>query len=84
MNVNENNARSGDRSSWLPLKEWTTRMGLSSVTVWRWRRQGWLKVVRVGSRLFLRPEDITEFEERAALGEFSKPANLKSSSPDKL
>jgi hypothetical protein len=61
-----------DRDSWIALNRWLDQIGTSSVTAWRWRQRGWLKVVNVGGRLFLRPEDRAEFEQRAAAGEFAK------------
>jgi len=61
-----------DRDNWIALNKWLDRIGTSSVTAWRWRSRGWLKVTNVGGRLFLRPEDLAEFDRRAASGEFSK------------
>ena len=61
-----------DRDNWVALNRWLDQIGTSSVTAWRWRKKGWLKVVNVGGRLFLRPEDRAEFEHRAASGEFAK------------
>ena len=61
-----------DRDNWIALNKWLDEIGTSSVTAWRWRSRGWLKVTNVGGRLFLRPEDLAEFDRRAASGEFAK------------
>jgi hypothetical protein len=62
-----------DHDNWVALNKWLAQIGASSVTAWRWRKRGWLRVVNVGGRLFLRPEDRAEFDRRAVAGEFSKP-----------
>ncbi len=60
------------RSGWIPLNEWLDGMGLSAVSGWRWRKRGWLRTIRVGSRHFITPEALAEFQRRAAAGEFQK------------
>ena len=59
-----------DRNYWIRLDHWLAKLGISSVTGWRWRKKGWLNTVKVGGRLFLRPKDLAEFERRAEMGEF--------------
>jgi len=65
-----------DRTYWVRLDKWLRVVGVSSVTAWRWRKRGWLNVINVGGRLFLRPQDLESFERRAAAGEFALPSNL--------
>jgi predicted site-specific integrase-resolvase len=60
-----------DRSGWVSLNTWLDSLGVSSVTGWRWRKRGWLTTVIVGSRHYLRPEDIARFEARAVAGELA-------------
>jgi hypothetical protein len=45
--------------------------GWSSATTWRMRRRGWLEVVRICGRCYVRPEAILQFNLRAARGEFA-------------
>jgi hypothetical protein len=68
--------RSDDRDYWIPLNRWLEKLNISSVTAWRWRKRGWLKVVNVGGRLFVRPQDLVEFENRALAGEFASISNF--------
>jgi hypothetical protein len=55
--------------------------GISDVTLWRWGRRGWIKIVNICGKCYVDLESLAEFDRRAALGEFAKPpvgAALKS------
>ncbi|HEV2211095.1 MAG TPA: hypothetical protein VG167_20210 [Verrucomicrobiae bacterium] len=54
------------------LSSWRRDAGISSTTIWRWRRAGWLEVTNIAGRLYLLPGALEKFERRAAAGEFSR------------
>jgi predicted site-specific integrase-resolvase len=58
----------------ISLRRWCRQAGVSDTTVWRYRRKGWLRCVNICGKLYLRSEDLAEFINRAATGEFAKPA----------
>jgi hypothetical protein len=68
--IGETNSRPSARNGWIPLNRWLDEMDLSSVTAWRYRRKGWLEVVRIGGRLYITPQALAEFQRRAAAGHF--------------
>jgi hypothetical protein len=47
--------------------------GISDVTLWRWRRRGWIKVVNISGKCYVDLRSLDEFDERARRGEFSQP-----------
>jgi hypothetical protein len=57
------------------------QMGRSPVTLWRWRREGWLKTIDIRGRPFVTADALAEFNRRAASGEF---ANKTPSALNKL
>jgi len=54
------------------LTKWGESVGVSTPTLWRWRRAGWLDVVRIGNRIYITDEAISRFTQRAVTGEFSQ------------
>ena len=58
----------------ISLQRWRQQAGISDTTAWRYRRRGWLRCVNICGKLYLRSEDLAEFTNRAAAGEFAKPA----------
>ncbi|MBI2926407.1 MAG: hypothetical protein HYY24_11990 [Verrucomicrobia bacterium] len=45
------------------------------MTLWRWRRRGWVRVVNISGKCYVDLNSLTEFDRRAAAGEFArKPA----------
>jgi len=54
-----------------PLSDWLKEMGVTSITGYRWRLRGWLKTTVIAGRQYLSDEAITEFQQRAAKGEFA-------------
>lgn len=67
----EINSITEKRDFWVPLNKWRDKIGVSSVTIWRWRKKNWLTAVNVGGKMFLRPEYLANFERRASAGEFA-------------
>jgi hypothetical protein len=59
----------------LALDKFIEQSGLSAVTVWRYRRAGWLNTLNICGRHYLTRIEIARFNLRAATGEFArKPA----------
>lgn len=56
----------------LALDKFIEETGLSPVTVWRYRKKGWLACVNIAGRLYITREEIAKFNARAVAGEFSK------------
>lgn len=47
--------------------------GVSDVTIWRWAKRGWIKVLNIYGKPYIDLASLAEFDRRAALGEFAKP-----------
>ena len=56
----------------MALSKFAEQLGRSSVTLWRWRREGWLKTINIAGRPYVTAEAVAEFTKRAAAGEFAK------------
>jgi hypothetical protein len=56
----------------IALDKLIEQSGLSVVTVWRYRRAGWLKTLNICGRHYLTRSEIARFNARAAAGEFAK------------
>ena len=62
----------------LALDKFIDQSGLSAVTVWRYRRAGWLNTLNICGRHYLTRAEIARFNTRAATGEFARePARPK-------
>jgi hypothetical protein len=62
----------------IALDKFIEESGLSAVTVWRYRRAGWLDTLNICGRHYLTRSEIARFNSRAAAGEFAKrPAQPK-------
>lgn len=46
--------------------------GVSSVTGWRWRKDGLISTVNIYGRLYVTSEATSEFNRRAIAGEFAR------------
>ena len=46
--------------------------GVSDVTVWRWGKRGWIKILNICGRPYVDLQSLAEFDRRAAAGEFAK------------
>jgi hypothetical protein len=54
------------------VKVWCEQVGITTITAWRWRNEGWLKTTTIGGRLFISDQAIAEFIRRAATREFAR------------
>ena len=56
----------------MSLHKFREQAGVSEVTVWRWRRNGWLATVNICGRQYVTGEALDSFLRRAEAGEFAK------------
>lgn len=56
----------------IALDKFIEQSGLSVVTVWRYRRAGWLTTLNICGQHYLTRSEIARFNARAAAGEFAK------------
>ena len=56
----------------ISLSKWLEQVGVTHITVWRWRKRGWLKTVNIAGRQYLTQEAIDEFHRRVVAGEFAQ------------
>lgn len=77
--MNENDDKPAiDSEPPIALDKFVQESGLSVVTVWRYRRAGWLRTLNICGRHYLTRAEIALFNARAAAGEFAKqPAKPK-------
>ena len=54
------------------LDKFMEESGLSPVTVWRYRKRGWLHCHNIAGHWYITRAAIAEFNRRAAAGEFAK------------
>ena len=57
---------------WIALNAWLDRPGRSETTGYRWRKRGWLETTVIAGKHYLSPQNLANFECRAAAGEFAK------------
>ena len=57
----------------IALSVWLKQIGRSATTGWRWIRAGWLHPINIAGRPYLTATDISQFNDRAARGEFARP-----------
>ena len=57
------------------LTKWCRDVGVHPVTVWKWRKRGWLDTINICGKQYVTAEAADRFTRRAASGEFSKPAH---------
>jgi hypothetical protein len=56
----------------IALDKFIQQSGLSPVTVWRYRKAGWLNTLNICGRHYLTRSEIGRFNKRAAAGEFAR------------
>ncbi len=54
------------------LSVYRRQLGVSKTTMWRYRRNGWLKTINVLGKLFVTREAIAKFEAMMRSGELAK------------
>ena len=59
-------------SPMISLHKFTEGIGVSHVTTWRWRKNGWLKTINIAGRPYLTGGALKDFLARAAAGDFAK------------
>lgn len=62
------------------------KSGLSEVTIWRYRKKGWLKTHNIAGRQYISRAEVAEFNRRMKAGEFaSEPSGCiaKEKDPEK-
>jgi hypothetical protein len=60
------------RAGILALSKFGREAGVDSVTLWRWRKRGWLETVNIAGRRYVTSDGLAEFQRRAAAGEFAQ------------
>jgi hypothetical protein len=56
----------------ISLSTYRRELGRSKTTLWRYRRNGWLKTINVLGKLYITRESIAEFEAMMRSGELAK------------
>ena len=54
------------------LSVYRRQLGVSKTTLWRYRRNGWLKTINVLGKLYVTRESIAQFEAMLCSGELAK------------
>jgi len=58
-------------------------IGISTITLWRWRNRGWIKSCNIAGKVYIDMNSLNAFVERAKTGEFAKvPAGAAKVSSD--
>lgn len=58
------------------VHRWQQGIGVAAITIWRWRKNGWLHTVNINGKLYVSAQEIANFERRATAGEFEKLARV--------
>jgi hypothetical protein len=70
--LNGESGYNGDYEPPMALDRFMELSGLSAVTLYRWRKSGFLKTLNISGRLYVARSEIARFNARAAAGEFAK------------
>jgi hypothetical protein len=62
-------------NSLIALDKFIEQTGLSSVTIWRFRKKQFLKTINICGRHYVLRSEIVRFNSRGLPGEFAKPCN---------
>jgi len=54
------------------VNRWCDSIGIHPITVWRWRKAGYLETININGHVYISKSQIADFEKRARAGEFSK------------
>ena len=72
MNSKFTQSTSEHASGLVAFTAYRRQLGLSKTTLWRYRRNNWLKTVNVLGKLYCTRESIAEFEAMMRSGELAK------------
>jgi predicted site-specific integrase-resolvase len=61
-----------DPEPMMSLDKFTEQTGLSTATMWRWRKMGMLSTINICGRVYILRSEIARFNARAVAGEFAK------------
>ena len=56
----------------ISLARFIQQMGITTITAWRWRRDGKLHTVNICGRQYVTAEEIAKFNARVTSGEFAR------------
>jgi hypothetical protein len=70
--VNKTAQENSSTGNLVALNTWLASLGVTPITGWRWRRNGWIPIVNICGRVYVSRETIADFERRAQAGEFAK------------
>lgn len=76
IQVSKTGTQSATGRGILALKKFGREAGLSSVTLWRWRKAGWINTVNIAGRPYLTADGLAEFNRRAGAGEFASERKM--------
>ena len=51
---------------------WLSRVGVSRTSGWRWQKLGWIKVINIAGRPYVKDAEAAQFIARAEAGEFAR------------
>jgi len=65
----------------LSLHKFCKKVGISDITAWRWRKNGWLKTVNIAGRPYLTDKALADFmcaePKRVNLPKFTRCLNIR-------
>lgn len=73
--IPEPDEESFDSEPPMSLDKFIEGTGLSTATIWRFRKKGFLQTVNICGRHYVLRSEIARFNKRATAGEFAKPCN---------
>ena len=68
----------------LSLHRFCESIGISGATGWRWRKNGWLKVINIAGRPYITGGSLKAFLRRAEAGEFAKEHHVPKRRPKSI
>lgn len=75
MELQSNTTQTAGTHSIKPLSRFACEMGKTNVTMWRWRKAGWIDpddVINIAGKPYITGAGIEKFLRRAQAGEFSQ------------
>lgn len=59
-------------SNFVSFYQWLECLDKTRTTGWRWRKNGYIKVINIFGKLYISRDEIAQFEQRAIAGEFHR------------